>query len=204
MKRIRLISLLLITGTLLFLLISACDKLVTETIETTVSGFPKAEFVVFPDTCCRPCTLQFRDESDGPRDEYIWSFGDGDSAFVQDPIHVYTDTGNFDVSLIVRDNSNGNEDRKFKLNFVRILDTIPKIPSLSYFTTVPDTAMRTYHFADSTRVKINSWFWTFGDGDSALTKSVTHTFDSSGNFEIRLTIENDCDSADLFDTLSVP
>jgi PKD repeat protein len=204
MKRPRVLSLFLIIAAILVLVIAACDKLVTERIENTLTGYPKAEFTVFPDTCCRPCTLDFKDNSDGPRDQYIWSFGDGDSAFVANPTHVYNDTGNFDVELVVIDNATGNRDNEIKLNYIRILDTIPKAPSLSFFTIVPDSAALTYNFADSTKVIINSWLWNFGDNTTATNRFVQHTFDSAGTYEIRLTIENNCDSTDLFDTLVVP
>ncbi|MCB0431165.1 MAG: PKD domain-containing protein [Flavobacteriales bacterium] len=35
--------------------------------------------------------------------EWYWAFGDGDSSEVTNPIHVYNDTGWFDVSLMVED-----------------------------------------------------------------------------------------------------
>ncbi len=33
---------------------------------------------------------------------WLWSFGDGDSSLLQNPIHSYTQSGNYDVSLFVR------------------------------------------------------------------------------------------------------
>ena len=205
MKRIRLILVfaLMIFG--IVILAMACDKLITEKTEVTISGYPRADFEVTTDSCCRPCSLQFFDNSDGPRDEFIWAFGDGDSAFTTNPFHYYTDTGDFDVTLVIRDNANGNEDNEIKVNYIRILDTIPKIPQFSFFTIVEDTADNLkFTFSDSTRGIIKTWKWDFGDSTTlGSAKSEVHTYDSTGTYPIRLTIKNFCDSTDLFDTLVV-
>ena len=205
MKRIRPILVLAVTMTAILILAIACDKLITETTEITLSGFPRADFEVSTDSCCRPCSLQFFDNSDGPRDEFVWSFGDGDSAFTANPFHRYTDTGDFDVTLLIRDTVNDNEDNDIKVNYIRILDTIPKIPQFSFFTIVEDTANNLkFTFADSTRGAVKTWKWDFGDSTTfGNTKSVVHTYDSIGTYEIRLTIKNFCDSTDLLDSLVV-
>ncbi len=205
MKKIRPILVFALTMSSILILAIACDKLITETTEVTLSGYPRADFEVSTDSCCRPCSLQFFDNSDGPRDLFIWSFGDGDSAFTKNPFHYYTDSGDFDVTLVIRDTVNDNEDNDIKVNYIRILDTIPKLPQFSFFTIVEDTANHLkFTFADSTRGTIKTWKWDFGD-TTALgnTKSVVHTYDTTGTYPIRLTIKNFCDSTDLFDTLVV-
>jgi PKD repeat protein len=192
------------------MIFSACDELITETRQETLLGYPEANFVVSADTCCRPCNLVFSDNSDGPRHEYIWVFTNTttlnvDSAFVRNPVQSFNDTGFYDVELIITDTLNGNVDNHIKQRFVHILDTIPKIPQFSFFTIVEDAANQfRFTFADSTRGTIKSWRWDFGDmTNPGATKSVVHTYADTGTYEIRLTIENSCDSVDLFDTLVV-
>jgi len=48
-----------------------------------------------------PLTIQFYDSSSVTPTSWAWSFGDGDSAFVQNPSHYYTNPGAFDVSLTI-------------------------------------------------------------------------------------------------------
>ncbi len=48
-----------------------------------------------------PLNVQFNGTSFLPVDQWIWAFGDGDSAFVQSPTHEYTAPGIYDVSLAV-------------------------------------------------------------------------------------------------------
>ncbi len=182
----------------------ACDKLITETTEVTLSGYPVAKFVVSADTCCRPCSLQFFDNSDGPRHTFVWSFVDGDSSTEKYPFHYYTDTGLFDITLLIRDTINANEDNEIKQRFIHILDTIPKIPQFAFFTMVEDTANHLkFTFADSTKVTIKTWLWNFGDATTATGKSFVKTYADTGTYAIRLTLMNSCDSTDLFGTLIV-
>ena len=205
MKRLHLLIPFILIASAALLLPGACDKLVTETNEITISGYPNADFVVNNDTCCRPCSVQFFDNSDGPRHKYVWDFGDGDSSTQKDPIHYYTDSGSFTVSLFIRDTINHNDDNEIKVRFIRIQDTIPKIPSQSYFVFVRDTVNdSTFHFADSTRGTIKTWRWNFGDSTSpGAGKFVSHKYMTQDTFEVRLTILNDCDSAELVDTVIV-
>ena len=46
-----------------------------------------------------PLDVSFSASSSLSVDSWTWDFGDGDSAFVQNPFHTYTDRGLFDVSL---------------------------------------------------------------------------------------------------------
>ncbi len=53
-----------------------------------------------------PLEVQFQGTSELTVDEWIWDFGDGDSAFVQAPTYIYDDTGRYTVSLEI---SSGGE-----------------------------------------------------------------------------------------------
>ncbi len=48
-----------------------------------------------------PFEVAFTGSSSLEVDSWVWSFGDGDSAFVQNPVHVYEQSGMYDVSLKV-------------------------------------------------------------------------------------------------------
>jgi PKD repeat protein len=52
-----------------------------------------------------PLGVQFTDESVGGATSWLWSFGDGDTATGQNPIHYYEDPGFYTVTLLV---SNGS------------------------------------------------------------------------------------------------
>lgn len=50
-----------------------------------------------------PLTVKFRDLSGGPVSTWAWDFGDGSTSSAQNPVHIYTVAGLYDVSLTVTD-----------------------------------------------------------------------------------------------------
>ena len=48
-----------------------------------------------------PMSVQFNDTSTGNPTSWKWDFGDGKTSTIKNPIHNYTKTGNFNVSLNV-------------------------------------------------------------------------------------------------------
>ncbi len=70
-----------------------------------------------------PLTVQFDGSPPDIPTEWMWDFGNGDSAFTEDPVYVYNDWGVFDVSLSVNTPSG-----TYKMNrpeyIVALLDSI--------------------------------------------------------------------------------
>ncbi|KAA2243751.1 PKD domain-containing protein [Chitinophaga agrisoli] len=67
----------------------------------------KADFSYDKTVGCGPLTVTFQDLSTGPANivAWKWNFGDGDSSFVANPVHTYSQKGQFTVTLTVRDAS---------------------------------------------------------------------------------------------------
>ncbi|PWR69848.1 PKD domain-containing protein [Methanospirillum lacunae] len=61
-----------------------------------------ADFMVDKASGSTPITIQFTDKSTGSPDSWYWNFGDGSNSVKQNPVHTYTISGQFPVSLIVR------------------------------------------------------------------------------------------------------
>ncbi|MFZ1657210.1 MAG: gliding motility-associated C-terminal domain-containing protein [Flavobacteriales bacterium] len=55
-----------------------------------------------PNTICIPGTIQFANNSTGG-DTFQWDFGDGTTSTDFAPVHLYTDTGAFTVSMVMSD-----------------------------------------------------------------------------------------------------
>jgi gliding motility-associated-like protein len=79
--------------------LNGCIKTVAVTVKNNSVNTPKAAF------SCKPrltdifnSTIQFLDKSTGAI-KWQWSFGDGKTAAVQNPVHTYTESGVFIVSL---------------------------------------------------------------------------------------------------------
>lgn len=54
-----------------------------------------------------PLTVQFTDQSTGNPTSWKWTFGDGDTSEVQNPVHIYQSAGLYTVKLSISDGSSG-------------------------------------------------------------------------------------------------
>ncbi len=115
---------------------------------------------------------------------WAWSFGDGDSSSLQDPLHVYSTAGPFSVTLTV-----GNDSCVYTYIY----------PPLSFGSSFgggggglggdpPPPPPRVYHCAPYTVNFTNpdpfatSWLWHFGDGVTSTLPSPEHVYSDSGAY----------------------
>ncbi len=78
---------------------------------------PVTDFTSSAVTSCSG-TIGFLDQSSGNPTSWLWNFGDGSSSTLQNPIHTYTTSGTYSVSLIAT-NQFGNT-TETKNNFISI------------------------------------------------------------------------------------
>jgi PKD repeat protein len=83
-----------------------------------VTGLPPvAEFLASPREGFAPLTVAFDDQSTGTVSTWAWSFGDGGTATVSDPVHVFVAPGSYVVGLTV--SGSGAESLKRRTIVVR-------------------------------------------------------------------------------------
>lgn len=70
---------------------------------------------------------------------------------------------------------------------VSIKDTVIINPALSTFSF--SNTNGTLTFTDAS-INASSWFWDFGDGDTSTTQNPTHVYNSTGTYNVSLTINN--------------
>ena len=116
-----------------------------------------------------------------------WDFGDGTFDTIQNPIHLYPDTGSYQVVLHVID-SNGCANENIPayvqkvnplsaMNFTWSVDPAAVVDNLQFTATV-DTAYG----------NVTSWHWDFGDGDTANIQNPTHQYSTVGQYSVTLSI----------------
>ena len=115
---------------------------------------------------------------------YIWSFGDGDSSFIKNPIHVYDSFGIFDIKLIV-----SNDFGCLDSQVIQYINFPPPYPDFS----VSDSCGLTVQFANLTKPpfigEITGYSWDFGDGFTSREISPQHTYSSGGSYQVTLLAE---------------
>lgn len=75
----------------------------TETKQILITREPTVDFSLADGLKCAPFTAQFTNlaSADSPM-TYLWDFGDGTTSTQQNPTHIYTEAGFYDVSLTVQ------------------------------------------------------------------------------------------------------
>jgi gliding motility-associated-like protein len=145
---------------------------------------------------CAPLDVSFQDTI---RDavSYIWNFGDGTPALATTSYaenHTYANVGTYQVMLIAIDSNSCNvadtvyRDIIVKNNPAALNFDYAKLPpctSLNFLFTNLSSAPAAVPFTDT------SFEWTFGDGTAGVTAGmaqVTHSFPSSGSYNVTLSL----------------
>ena len=78
-----------------------------------------ADFVGAPTTGTAPLQVDFTDLSIGDITGWEWNFGDGSTSALQNPSHVFTSPGEYDIALSVS-NDNGKDDQLERQAYVTV------------------------------------------------------------------------------------
>ena len=105
-----------------------------------------------------------------------YQFGDGDSSTVENPIHIYDQSGTFIVCQTVRDSlSNCSSSYCDTIS----ISVPPKCEANFAFSTNNDTA-----FFINLATNFTSLNYKFGDGDSSNLEDPFHIYDQSGTYAV--------------------
>lgn len=148
-------------------------------INTVVNPLPAAAFAF--DTVCAGTATSFTDQSTAAV-TWNWDFGDAATSTGNSPVHTYSASGTYTVTLIVS-NLYGCTDT--------IVHSVIVNPNpVSQFTAT--TACHTYPtiFTDQSTAAAG-WSWNFGDASTADTsRSPAHIFTNPGSYSISLLVTN--------------
>lgn len=124
---------------------------------------------------CAPKPIQFRD-STAYAISWYWTFGDGTTSNLKNPLKIYNTNGWFDVSLAVT-TSAGCSDTIFIDSMVHIVG-----PQASYsFATGGHCVPAAVQFTNTSVDYVTS-IWDFGDGATSTATNPTHTYTNPGTY----------------------
>jgi len=162
---------------------SNCSDSVTKNI--SVRNLPLAYIKASDSASCRtPLTVNFTDLSPDAV-SWSWSFGDGNTSTLQNPVHTYTTPGNFDVKLNIIDRF-GCVGIRREYPFIRIAKPSVDINKVEGGGCIP------YLFQpmprDSSVDGVASYMWDFGNGSTSTSILPSETYTTTGSYTIKLTI----------------
>jgi len=130
--------------------------------------------------------VYFSNNSTGNFTNYYWSFGDGTSSTLLNPVHTYTQQGTYTACLTVYNN---NGCQSSSCNTV-VIGTQPG-PCTPVFYAYPDSTIGNgvVNFGLINNCSSTNWtyVWSFGDSTSATGLNPVHVYQTSGWFYVCVT-----------------
>lgn len=157
-----------------------------QTITVIQATTPVANFTSNSTSGPRPLIVAFTDTSIALPASWSWDFGDGNKSTGQNPVHEYSNSGNYSVILTVVNNRGSNSIQK--VNYITVL---PQPPSSNFSSNITSgNVPLTVQFNDTSTESPASWNWNFGDGTSSTEQNPTHTYFSAGTYTVNLIVSN--------------
>jgi gliding motility-associated-like protein len=165
-----------------------CERSFTDEIEVIPN--PIAGFELAGAIGCIPLVVSFQDTSFAASGmTYLWDFGDGSSSTLPDPVHVYTESGSYDISLQITTTAGCITTTTAFLEDAIIVHPDP----IAAFTVDPDTVSvlsPLVQFTDLSSGGVECWY-EFGDGGSSDEWNPSYAYTDGGRFAVIQTITNE-------------
>lgn len=164
---------------------------VTKTDFINVYAKPTVQFSAAITSGCYPLDVKFTDESIAGTDSvasWNWDFGDGFSSQEKNPLHTYTEGGNFNVTLQIT-NNNGCKSTLSKTAYIQISSG-----AIADFTMNNHSSCGAPAAIDFQNLSIGTgaleYEWSFGDGTTSNQTSPSHTYNTRGTYDVQLIVKN--------------
>ena len=173
------------------------DALVPEITETLI-----ANFGVSSGTAIEGEVLRFTDFSTGSPTSWTWDFGDGTGAQEPNVEKSWDNEGVYLASLTV---TNAQGDESVQSTEITIVPETVLIPPTADFVFDRNTIEEGERVSFESRAggEADLLEWDFGDGESSIGATATHTFDTAGKYIVTLTASNPAGSTSASTTVTV-
>jgi PKD repeat protein len=148
---------------------------------------PTVAFSASPTSGNAPLKVSFTDKSTGTPTSWKWSFGDGNTSTVKNPVHAYSKAGKYTVSLTVKNAVGSNT--ATKSNYINVVTLTKPVAAFSASPTSGKMPL-TVKFTDKSANSPTSWKWSFGDGTYSTSQNPAHKYTKAGKYTISLTVKN--------------
>jgi len=158
---------------------------VSKTVTVTNVPVPVPTIAISPSTGTTATTFTFTGSATNSPTGWSWQFGDGGSASGKTVTHKYTSAGTKTVTLTAKNAAGSGKVSKT----VAVSKTAPPVAAFTASRTSGPHPL-TVTFTDKSTGTVSSRKWTFGDGGTATTASVSHKFTTAKKYTVTLVVTN--------------
>lgn len=144
--------------------------------------------------------INFYDDSTGYHiDTWQWNFGDDTANSTdQNPVHNYTKSGTFTVTLTIHD-AMGLENTTQKVRYITVQDPAVSFVGTPAFGPPPLEVS----FVSNVSGLVDYYSWSFGDMQTSTETNPSHTYSSDGAYKVNLTAGNAGGNSTMSMTITV-
>ena len=182
--------------------IAGC-KMDSSKVFSNIFAQPKARFTASKNEVCLGDSINFTDNSTATANtvkEWFWNFGDGTTSNLQHPSKTFAKAGNYEMSLFIKSASGCISDT---MKLPVVINALP-VPSFTTSTVICEGKAITFtNTSQAGSGIINSYFYNFGDGTTALLSNenpFTKSYELAGSYTIRFAVKTN--KGCLADTLT--
>ena len=156
---------------------------------------PIVDFEADP-VVCLGSEIQFSDLStivdENEIIQWSWDFGDGNTSLEQSPIHTFSQTGSYIVTLTATTSIGCSK------SFSKTIEVLPN--PVAFFEARLGCKNTPHQFIDLSETpegeEIASWFWDFGNGQTSIQSNPAIIFENPGEIyvSVLVTSSNGCTS----------
>jgi gliding motility-associated-like protein len=147
-----------------------------------------AQFSATPTEGCSPLIVRFDDLSAGNPTQWKWDLGNNTISYLQNPTVTYFNPGTYLVKLVVQ--NAGGKDSIVKTSYI----TVNAAPEVSFAATNTSGCLPlSVAFSNNSTAgsgTISTYLWDFGDGNTSTAANPSHTYTTSGSFNVSLKVAN--------------
>lgn len=160
--------------------INTCDQADTTFRYVRVYNQSEADFIWQPEVCRNEISFEAKSKYSN---DFRWNFGDPKSAVnhsnLPKPIHVYSDTGTYQATLIV----DSGTVCEYRISKTIYIDQLP----IAGFSFTVDTCNGNALFLNKSQ-QASSYFWDYGDGDTSKNDNLMHKhkYQTADSFHVTL------------------
>lgn len=165
-----------------------CTDTITKTI--VINPHPTVDFSIEPG-CVNDSThfISTTYVNAAATNSWFWNFGDTYTSVEEDPYHIYSASGSYQVTLTITDTA-GCENT---ITHTAIVSLPPEASFLVSQQTCANLPVSFDNTSTTSSGTIATWYWEFGDGSDTLITApanpdITHVYSTAGTYTVTLTV----------------